>query len=248
MGRMSSRTAIGALIAVGTVALAGAIATRSLTPGLVAAPAKPPTATGPAANHPGIGHGRDGFGGGVGTVTAIKGSSLTLRTLQGSLTVDTTASTTYTKEQQKVSFGDIHVGDVVRAKPAGTGTRPSPGATPKPAPTEITATSIEVVMPSFVGRVESVNGSTITIVDMRGKEKTVTTTSSTRYLDKGQAATSAIVKAGAFIRAEGSQSDLTHLTADVVSTGPPAAAGPAFGGGGQGHGPHGPKPGATPTP
>ena len=55
-------------------------------------------------------------GGEAGTVTKISGSTLTLRTLAGTVTITTTASTTYTREEQTVKFSALKVGDVVAVR------------------------------------------------------------------------------------------------------------------------------------
>lgn len=192
---------------------------------------------------PGGGFGR---GGGSGTVTGISGSTITLRTLTGTLTVTTTSSTTYSKEGQKISFGDIKVDDVLQVRPV----RSSGSSTPSPTPpTTITAQAIDVVMPTFFGRVTSVSGPTIFIVTPNGQEAFVFTRSNTRYTMNRASASLSDVKAGDYVMASGTQTDLKHLTADQVAIRTNAGPGdgvPKFGGG-QGFGggpfrPHGPAP------
>ena len=163
-----------------------------------------------------------GFGfacGNTGTVTQNSGGTLTLRTLDGTVTVDTTSSTTYMKEGRRIGIADIHVNDVVRVR----GMRPSGASTPPASPpTTLTAESITVVVPTFVGRVVTVEGPTIFIVTPDGQMAYVYTTSSTAYTKQGAAASLKTIAAGDYIVAEGSQSNLTHLTADdvVVSIAP----------------------------
>lgn len=184
-------------------------------------------------------HARGHFGGfpgegGTGTVTGISNGTITLRTLTGTLTVNTTDSTTYTKEGRSIHIADIKDGDVlaVRAqRPSGT---QSPSATP---PTTVTATAITVVQPTFFGRVTSISGPTIFIVARNGQEEYVFTTDATTYTSSGSAAKFTDVKAGEYISAQGTQTDLKHLTADTVTIstnagheGGPGFAGPNFGG------------------
>lgn len=188
-------------------------------------------------------------GGGTGTVTGISGGTITLRTLTGTLTVNTTSSTTYSKEGQKIALGDIKVDDVLQVRPV----RPSGSSTPSPTPpTTITAQAINVVLPTFFGRVTSVSGPTIFIVTHDGQQAFVFTTSSTKYSMNRTSSSLSDVKAGDFITASGTQTDLKHLTADQVSISTnafPGGGGPKFGGGpGFGGGPFRPHAPASPTP
>ena len=154
-------------------------------------------------------------GGAVGTVTGVSGSTLTLRTLAtDSLQVTTSPSTTYRKEQQTISFNDIHNGDVIAVR----GTRSSDNKS-------IAATAITVRVPSLGGRVQSVNGDTITLVGPAGQLEYVTTSPATKYYSRGSAATSSAVTPGSFVTAEGTRTDLTHLSADDVVIRAPMGAG-----------------------
>ena len=186
-------------------------------------------------------------GGGTGTVTGISGSTITLRTLTGTLTVNTTSSTTYSREGQKIALGDIKVDDVLQVRPVRPSGSSTPPATP---PTTITAQAIDVVLPTFFGRVTSVSGPTIFIVTHDGQPAFVFTTSSTKYTMNRESASLSDVKAGDFITASGTQTDLKHLTADQVSIrttmGPMGE--PRFGGGPfRPHGPASSTPSGTAT-
>jgi hypothetical protein len=155
------------------------------------------------------------FGGGFcggenGTVTKISGSTLTLRTLAGTVTVTTSSSTTYSREEQQVHFNAVKVGDVVAVR--GTRTGASPTAT-----SPIAAKAITIEVPSISGRVQSVSGNTVTLVTGDGQLEYVTLSGSTVYHGvRGASATSSSVKAGIFIVAQGTQVDLTTLNADDV--------------------------------
>jgi hypothetical protein len=150
-----------------------------------------------------------GCGGGTGTVTKISGSTLTLRTLTGTLTVTTTASTKYSREGKQVNFAAITVGEVLRVRGArGTSTT---------ATSPIAATTITIEIPTIMGRVLSVSGDTITLVTDDGQLEYVTTSSATVYQGiRDATAASASVKAGVFIVAQGTETDLTHISADGV--------------------------------
>jgi hypothetical protein len=148
-------------------------------------------------------------GGETGTVTKISGSTLTLRTISGTVTVTTTSKTTYSRENKSVKFGAVAVGDVVAV-------RGSRGASPT-ATSPIAATAITIEVPSIAGRVQSVSGDTVTLVTADGQLDYVTLSSSTAYHGFGSAtATIASIKAGVYIVAQGSQVSLTTLNADSV--------------------------------
>ena len=153
----------------------------------------------------------EGFcGGETGTVTKISGSTLTLRTLAGTVTVTTGSSTKYSREEQQVQFSAVKVGDVVRVR----GTR---GGASTTATSPIAATSVAIEVPSISGRVQSVSGDTITLVTGDGQLAYITISSSTAYHGvRGASATSSSLKSGVYIVAQGTQVNLTTLTADDV--------------------------------
>ncbi|MGA8523161.1 MAG: DUF5666 domain-containing protein [Candidatus Dormiibacterota bacterium] len=168
----------------------------------------------------GAGFGSSFFGGGfsgggfcggeTGTVTKISGSTLTLRTLAGTVTVTTSSSTTFSREEQQVHFSAVKVGDVVAVRGSRTGASPT-------ATSPIAAKAITIEVPSFSGRVQSVSGNTVTLVTGDGQLEYVTLSGSTLYHGvRGASATSSSVKAGVFIVAQGTQVDLTTLKADDV--------------------------------
>nr|MDQ2725437.1 DUF5666 domain-containing protein [Actinomycetota bacterium] len=178
------------------------------------------------------GPGGKGPGGGGGTITAINGSTLTLRTENGTETVDTSASTTYSKEMQTVSFSTLAVGDVVHVGAAPPSTTASGTSTPPvPGTGTVNATIVTVVEPSLGGRVSATGNDGYTLVGRDGRQFTVTTTGSTRYYNGTTQASPSAVAVGDHVMAEGNQDTLTHLTADVISVGPapgtPRAGAPA---------------------
>ena len=175
-------------------------------------------------------------GGKTGTVVKISASTLTLRTLAGTVTVTTSASTTYSREEQKVHLNAIKVGDVVAVRGSRTGTSPT-------ATSPIAATAITIEVPSVAGRVQSVSGSTVTLVTGDGQLEYVTISSSTAYHGVGGAsATSSSVKAGVFIVAQGPQVNLTTLNADDVQVLGTSSAAPHGFSGNSGAAPESPEP------
>ncbi len=173
---------------------------------------------GPECGAPFMGAGFEGpsfFGGGfcggeTGTVTKISGSTLTLRTLAGTVTITTTSSTTYSREEQQVKLSAVKVGDVVAVRGTRTGTSPT-------ATSPIAATEITIEVPSVSGRVQSVSGTTVTLVTADGQLETVSLSSSTAYHGiRGASATLSSIKTGVYIVAQGTKVDLTTLNADNV--------------------------------
>lgn len=259
MSAQRFKIAIGIAIVATLASLVGVLLNlqRPATATAAAATVTPSPSQHPSGPHGGPFFGRGGFGfgpefggGGTGTVTAISGGTITLRTLTGALTVNTTSSTTYTKEGKSISLGDIRVDDVLSVRPVRPTGTDTPPATP---PTTITAQSIAVVLPTFFGRVDSVSGPTIFIVSRDGQMSYIVTNSSTAYTTNGSAASFSDVKAGDYIMATGTQTDLKHLTAGqvVISTNAHPSFGPGFGPGGgpfRGHGGPGPAPTASGTP
>ena len=149
-------------------------------------------------------------GGETGTVVKISGSTLTLRTLAGTVTVTTTSATTYSREDQQVHLSAVKVGDVVAVRGSRTGASPT-------ATSPIAATAITIEVPSISGRVQSVSGNTVTLVTGDGQLAYITISSSTAYHGvRGAAATASSVKAGVYIVAQGTQESLTTFNADNV--------------------------------
>jgi hypothetical protein len=154
--------------------------------------------------------GRGFCGGETGTVTKISGSTLTLRTLAGTVTVTTTSSTTFSREEQSVKLSAVKVGDVVAVRGKRSGTTPT-------ATSPIAATEITIEVPSISGRVQSVSGNTVTLVTADGQLENVTLSGSTAYHGvRGASATLSSIKTGVYIVAQGTQVDLTTLNADNV--------------------------------
>lgn len=249
MSAQKFKLAIGIAIVATLASLVGVLLNLERPAAATAAAASPSPSPQAGGRHGGPFFPGGGFerGGATGTVTGMSGGTITLRTLTGTLTVNTTSSTTYSKEGQKIALGDIKVDDVLQVRPV----RSSGSSTPPPTPpTTITAQAIDVVMPAFFGRVTSVSGPTIFIVTHDGQQAFVFTTSSTKYTMHRAPASFSDVKAGDFISASGNQTDLKHLTADQVSIGTSLGpmGGHRFGGGPfQPHRPALPVPSGTAT-
>ncbi|MDQ6936531.1 MAG: DUF5666 domain-containing protein [Actinomycetota bacterium] len=211
-----SLTRTTGLVALAGLTTGGAFAAVSgISAASNSAPSAPATTAAPFPATPDTDHGwgaHGPFGGSAGTITAVNGTTLTLRTEQGTETVKTTASTTYTKERLTISFAQLRLGAVVRVE------APRPmGKTATPGTGNVTATQLDVVLPEFSGRVSQINGGTYTVVGSGGQLRTVTATTGTRYFNGPTKTTAASVKVGTYIVAEGNQDSLTHLSADVIT-------------------------------
>ena len=245
------KLAIGIAIVAALASLVGVLVTAQ-RPAVAAATAATATPSPSPVAHPGhrggpFAGGDFAFAGGTGTVTGINGSTITLRTLSGTLTVDTTSATTYSKEGHTIKLGDIKVDDVLQVRPVRGSALTTPAASP---PATITAQSVTVVLPTFFGRVSAIAGPTIFIVTRDGQQAFVFTASGTTYESNGFTASFGDVKVGDYIAAEGTQTDLKHLTADrvVISTGAGPSGGPrGFGGPFRLGGPGGPGQPGIPT-
>lgn len=228
----TSRAALVAGLAAGA-SFGAATGIAAATSGPPATPAGP----GPAGAPPGpLGmraHGPRGPGGpgGGGTITAIDGTTLTLRTENGVETVDTSSSTTFSKERQTIALSDLRVNDVVHV-----GAVAAPGAAPAAAPVEpgtgtVSARAVIVVEPTLAGRVASIGTGTYTLVGRDGQLLTVATTGSTRYYRGASQTSASAVTVGSRVMAEGTRTGLTQLTADVITIGPAPGVHPAGGAG-----------------
>jgi hypothetical protein len=176
-------------------------------------------AGGPAAGLPGdLGNGKgDRVGGrafGPITITAIAGSSVSLKTEDGwTRTITVTADTSITRGGEKAALSDLKVGDTIRLGQK----RNSDGSW--------TVTAIAVVLPTTAGTVTAVGADTITITGRDGTSQTVRTTGSTTYHLGKADGTRADVKVGTMIVAVGDRGADGSLTATGVRVFLPRVAG-----------------------
>jgi hypothetical protein len=260
------------LFIVGAVAVMGASPSSSSgadpqasTP---AATANPDASTAPRANgapggggnRPGIAirpFGRLGFPGGgfpgIGlgniTISAIDGSSLSLKTDDGwSRTITVTSATKITKAGATIAVGDLAVADRIRLGQQ----RASDGT--------YQVTAIAVVLPTVAGQVKAIDGNTVTITQLGGTTATIHVDGSTTYQVNGTKGSLSDLKVGAFIVAEGTQRSDGSLDAAAIHGGFGRTVGPAGPGGpggfhpgfhpgfsGPGGGPKNPASSAAPT-
>lgn len=181
---------------------------------------------------------RGGPGMGVGfrdiTITAVDGSSLSVKTDDGwTRTITVTDTTTITKGGATIAVGDLAVGDQIRFQQ----NRATDGT--------YTVTAIAVVLPTVAGQISAIDGNTITITQRGGTTATVHVTGATTYRIAGAAGSLSDLKVGAVIVAEGTQRADGSLDAATVGAGFDKGGmhGPGFP---DGDGDHGPA--ASPAP
>ena len=170
---------------------------------------------------PGPRHGR--FGGPGGVVTALTGTSITVKDRSGSSSTYTYgAATTVTKERAGATTADLKVGEMVMLRV---------GASDATA-----AVSIDIEQPIVIGQVTSVSGDSIIVSGRRGVTSTVVVSSATTYSKNGSTVDLSAVSVGSTIFAQGSfESNGTTLDATTIGIGlrTPDGVGHA--------GPHGPE-------
>ena len=219
--------AAAALVAVGILA-----AGMSLAPGgtLAADPSASPSATSGTTTKPAGGPGWD-FGGRGGsrfggiTITAISGTSVSLKTADGwtrTITVD--SGTTYEKNGATAALADLKVGDEVRFKE----TRETNGT--------YTIDAIAVIPPHAGGTVSAISGSTITVTQPDGTSATIKVGSTTTYDVAGNnSAALTDIKTGMVLMATGTRNSDGSLNATTVRAFDPSTM-PNRGDHGFGHG------------
>jgi hypothetical protein len=202
--------AAAALIAVAILAFGATAAPQTLLAAGTTGGNQPATVNDLHGGGPG-GMGGPGFGdrmGGGVTITAISGSSISLKTDDGwTRTIAVDSGTTYSKAGATIALGDLKVGDTIGFRQ----TRESDGS--------YTIDSITVLLPTAGGQVTAISGSTITVTQRDGTTATIKVNGSTTYTVNGNAAALSDVKVGMEIVAEGTQNSDGSLTAATIHAG-----------------------------
>jgi hypothetical protein len=164
-----------------------------------------------------VGRGLDGFaGGGIGLgrggveITAIDGTQVSLRTIDGwTRTIEVTSSTQVTKGGDTIATSDLQVGDTIRFRQK----RNADGT--------FTVTRIAVVLPTVGGTVTGKTGSTITIQQRDGTSVTIHVNGSTQFRVEGVDGAAALkdVATGMKILAQGEKRSDGSLDASRVLAG-----------------------------
>jgi hypothetical protein len=242
-GRASAIRA-GLVVGSALVVVVGVAVAMGASPAPGSAGAQPSAAAGNPedgnGNGRGNGFGHDGFGGVFGfgpggpaggpevdkgdriggrgfgpiTITAISGTSVSLKTEDGwTRTITVTGDTAITKGGAKAALGDLKVGDTVRL-----GQKRNADGT-------WTVTTLAVVLPKTAGTVTAVGSDTITITGRDGTAQTIRTTGGTTY-HKGRAVgTRADVTVGSQIVAVGERGTDGSITATSIQVFLPRVAG-----------------------
>lgn len=144
-----------------------------------------------------------------GTVISFTASSLTVKQPDGTSTTYTiTSSTTFKEGEATVSAAALAAGEHVAVQVS------SSSAT--------TAALIDIQLPTLVGTVTSVDGTTIVVRDVEGFSRTIVTSGSPTFTkaESTSVATLTDVTVGSIIRASGTiDSNQTTLDATLVSVG-----------------------------
>lgn len=202
-----------ALVVIGAIAAMGASPTAPVSDGqanLLVAGA-PATGTQPIAP---FDNGLRGWKVGDGgfrniTISAIDGSSLSLKTDDGwTRTITVGSSTTITRGGATIAVGDLAVGDQIRF------------AQEKASDGTFTVTAIRVVLPALAGEVTAISGSTITVTGKDGTTATINVDGETTYEVNGTAGKAlSDITVGSFVIAEGALRADGSLDADAVQSG-----------------------------
>lgn len=173
------------------------------------------------------------------SITAISGSNVSLKTVDGwTRTITVTSSTKITKAGQAISLGDLRVGDEVRFHQ----TRASDGT--------FTIDALEVVLPRVGGEVTATSASSITIRLPDGTSSTIHVSGTTTYLVPGvQNPSLSDITVGMRVVAEGTKAADGSITAERIFGLPAGQGGWGRGmhGWGQPQAPASPAPNASPS-
>lgn len=137
------------------------------------------------------------------TITAIRGTQLSLKTADGwTRTIDASGATV-TSGGQTVALSTLKVGDQIVFSES----RQSDGT--------FKITAIQVVLPEAGGTVTAVGSDSVTVKQADGTSKTITLTGSTTYRLAGQASTKSAISVGLVIEAQGTVSGSTFTASTV---------------------------------
>ncbi len=158
-----------------------------------------------------------------GTVESISGSSIVISDAQGFWhTIAVSTGTQYEEGSTAISLSSLKVGDAI----AVSGTIASNHTT-------LDASTVELVLPSFVGQVSSISGNVISLTTPNGTTETVNVSSSTTYSNNGASSSLSAITKGSTIRVVGIITGTNTVSASSIELGTPK---PPVGHGGPGQG------------
>ena len=162
------------------------------------------------------GRGRRGPGV-AGTITAMDGNTISIKTMDGNTThVNVTDQTRYRKERQDAKFADLKVGDNVFVR----GEKGSDGAIQA----EMVAVPPQGMMGNFreglgknfiMGEIKAINGTQIEIARPDGVTQTISVDENTSFRKEGQSVTLADFKAGDRVFGRGEMKDNVFVASQL---------------------------------
>ena len=225
--RMPMKRSLAAIVVAGSLVAGGAAFAATHAGSTAVAAATPSgtvstamTATGAGMEPPG-GYGYGGrtglYGrGGDLTVTKVNSNTITATGRAGqTVTVQVSATTAYTEAGTAASLADIHAGSVIAVQ----------GSYANTSGTTINARGVTILLPTEVGVVTNVSGTTLTLTTFGGATHTVTVSASTHYQKAGQSATLADISSGTAIVVEGTTTSNGSLNAVRVTIQEPRVSG-----------------------
>jgi len=205
-------------------------------PTVVPSPGNQPPAGG---EHQGMGRHFQGVGG---TITAISGNALTVKTMDGNTAqVNVSDKTRYRKDRQAAQLSDFKVGDqiMVRGESGGENVWNADMVAARPAGTPGPEAFREAMGKRFiVGEIKSISGTQLTIQRPDGVSQTISVDESTSFKKQGESITLADLKAGDHVFGRGELKNDVFVPAEL-NVGDPRMMMRRGGGQGQG-GPGGP--------
>jgi len=158
---------------------------------------QPPPDSSPGGTEPGRRERRGRFQGVGGTITALNGTSMTLKTFDGgTATVTLSDKTRYLRDGQEAKLSDFKVGEpvVVRAEPAGGNTWTALGVMTR---SDAGNRMREGLGKRFIaGEIKSIAGTKLTILRIDGETQTIEVDENTSFRKQGESVTLADLKPG----------------------------------------------------
>jgi ribosomal protein L21E len=180
--------------------------------------AAPPGGQPPATSEGQRGEGRR-FQGIAGTITAIQGNAITVKTMDGgSAQVNLSDKTRYRKDRQPAQLSDFKVGDqiMVRGEPAGDNAWTADVVAARPAGGPGGDAFREAMGKRFiVGEIKSINGTQLTIQRPDGVSQTIAVDESTSFKKQGESVTLADLKAGDHVFGRGEVKNDVFVPAEL---------------------------------
>lgn len=203
--KVGGATAALLLVGAGAAAGANALTAQAANGGSSISPFSFLTGT-PAAGQPGH---PDGFGGhrrvGELTVSSVSGQTITTKDASGAtVTLKVSSSTQYTRLDKTVSLSAITAGEMIHAD----GTRNSDGS--------ITASRVDIEVPTYGGQVTAISGTSITITDRQGTSHIIHTSTSTTVERADATSTVSAIATGDHIMASGVKNSDGSLNAEQI--------------------------------